>query len=353
VPFVPGIELNRRFYSDVVAPLLGPLRHSAGLLGWGSDVLGYDDARSADHGWGPRLVVFVVAADVARAQAMLDDGLPDEFDSLPVRYGWDDTPVQHHVTVTELGRWLEGRLGHDPRDSIFTGRLSAPMTALDWLLIPQQQLLGVVRGALYHDGLGEVEPLRARLQWFPDDVWQWMLACQWRRIEQEEAFVGRAAEVGDDLGSRLVAARLCRELMRLHFLLARRYWPYTKWFGTAYRELAGSTDLLPLFAAATQGVDIESREAALVCAYEKVAQLHNEARITAAVDPTVRNFHARPFQVLHAERFVDACLAVVRDEWLLGLPLVGSIDQFVDSTDVLAYADRARRLRDLYRAATT
>ena len=343
VTFVPGVELNRRFYSEVVAPLLAPLTHSAGLLGGGSDVLGFDDSRSTDHGWGPRLLVFVDSGDAATAKALIDDGLPEQFDGLSVRFGWDETPVQHHVTVTALGPWLEGWLGHDARRS---------MTLLDWLLTPQQQLLGVVGGALYHDGLGEVAPLRAQLRWFPDEVWHWMLACQWRQIEQEEAFVGRAAEVGDDLGSRLVAARICRELMRLHFLLAGRYWPYMKWFGTAYRSVPHSDELAPRFAAAIAAGDIAAREAALVAAYETVARLHNEAGVTAPVDPSVRNFHGRPFKVLHSERFVDACLAVVHDEWLLSLPPVGSIDQFADSTDVLSHAERARRLRDLYGDST-
>jgi len=65
--WIPGLELSRGFYHDVVRPLLGDVRHSAGLLGWGSDVLGYDTARSTDHGWGPRLLVFVdpgVSTDV-------------------------------------------------------------------------------------------------------------------------------------------------------------------------------------------------------------------------------------------------------------------------------------------------
>ena len=50
---VSGAALNAGFYRDVVWPLLGGVAHSAGLLGWGSDVLGYDTGRSTDHGWGP------------------------------------------------------------------------------------------------------------------------------------------------------------------------------------------------------------------------------------------------------------------------------------------------------------
>src|SRR5262245_22877343 len=205
--FVPGVALNREFYGSVVGPLLRGGRHSAGLLGWGSDVLGFDTERSTDHGWGPRLTVFVPPGDADRVRRIIDEGLPDTFRGWPVRFGWDATPVRHHVEVVTVHDWVVRWLGHDPR---------AGMSAADWLAAPQQLLLGVVRGAVYHDGLGELEALQEMLKWCPDPVWLWLLACQWRRIEQEEAFVGRASEVGDEVGARLTCARLVRDLMRLH-----------------------------------------------------------------------------------------------------------------------------------------
>ena len=64
---VPGLELAGAYYRDAVRPLLGGVPHSAALLGWGSEVLGFDTERSTDHGWGPRLQVFVAPDDVAAA----------------------------------------------------------------------------------------------------------------------------------------------------------------------------------------------------------------------------------------------------------------------------------------------
>ena len=61
--FVPGVELGRALYQEVVASRLHGLRHSAARLGTGSDVLGYDTARSTDHDWGARLDVLVEAGD--------------------------------------------------------------------------------------------------------------------------------------------------------------------------------------------------------------------------------------------------------------------------------------------------
>ena len=181
-----------------------------------------------------------------------------------------------------------------------------------------------------------------------------MLACQWQRIWQDEPLVGRAAEVGDDTGSRLVTARIVRDLMRLHFLLAGEYWPYAKWFGSAYRALPhDDEEILPALDAALDATTHREREDALVAAYEALGRLHNTTALTAPVDPKVSLFYNRPFRVPKSDRFVDACLREIEDDRLRSLPLVGSIDQFVDSTDVLEQPHLAHAsARTIYDAAT-
>ncbi len=73
-PFVPGAELGRRFYAEVVRPLLDAefpgLPHAAAHLGEGSDVLGYDTAMSRDHDWGPTVTLFLPEAEAGRAPAI-------------------------------------------------------------------------------------------------------------------------------------------------------------------------------------------------------------------------------------------------------------------------------------------
>jgi hypothetical protein len=78
--FLPGAELAARYYRGVIRPLFDDrapgLRHSAALIGWGSEVLGFDSPRSTDHNWGPRCQVFLGHADADRAgdiSAMLAD----------------------------------------------------------------------------------------------------------------------------------------------------------------------------------------------------------------------------------------------------------------------------------------
>jgi hypothetical protein len=326
--FLPGIELARAYYDEVVAALIGDVPHAAGRLGWGSDVLGYDTERSTDHGWGPHLHVFVEDHDVEPVRKRVFAGLPTEFRGWPTRFGWDDTPVQPWVEVTTLGGWLVAQLGHDMRPR---------PTTIDWLLLPQQVLLEVVAGAVFHDDTAELTAFRSELGWYPDDLWLWLIACQWQRISQEESFVGRAAQVGDELGAGIIAARLANDLMRLCFLLERRYAPYSKWFGTAFSTLDAAQELTPL---------LERRELGL--AYEAVARRHNALGITDPVEPTLRLYYARPFQVIFGERFVTACLERVRDPWLRGLPRIGAIDQWSSSSDVLSDAALPARLRAAY-----
>lgn len=167
-----------------------------------------------------------------------------------------------------------------------------------------------------------------------------MLASQWQRISQEEAFVGRTFEAGDQLGSCLVCGRLARELMRLWFLLHRTYWPYTKWFGTAFSRLPNASSLGAPLATMLSASNPHVVQSALAASLEVAARKHNELDVSDYVDPSVRSFHSRPFKVLRAERFAEACVVRIGDRLLRDAPLIGSIDQFVDSTDILENPSR-------------
>ncbi|MFC6901249.1 DUF4037 domain-containing protein [Nonomuraea dietziae] len=224
--FVPGLELSRAYYADVVAPLVADIPHSAALIGPGSEVLAFDTQRSADHDWGPRVLLFVPPGAAAEAEAAVEAGLPSFFRGYPTVFA-QHGQVRHGVRVAELGGWLSSRLGFDPR---------GPITPLDWLSAPWQALAEVTCGEVFHDGLEELNRVRAALRWYPDDLWRYVLACQWQRIGQEESFPGRCAEVGDELGSATLGGRLVREVMRLALLQRRRYPPLRQ----VARQRAGS-----------------------------------------------------------------------------------------------------------------
>ncbi|MFE3251384.1 DUF4037 domain-containing protein [Streptomyces sp. NPDC059209] len=363
--FLPGLELSRILYEEAVRPVLDSaypgLRYAAARIGSGSEVLGFDTARSADHEWGPRLNLFLVPDDAARHGAelsrLLAERLPKHVRGWPTHFRHADPEVpigqmeltdgavNHRVSVDDLGDWLRAQLGV----AAVTGR--GP-TVRDWLAMPQQRLAEVTGGAVFHDGPGApgthgtLGAVRERLAWYPDQVWRHLLACQWQRISQEEALVGRCAEVGDGLGSAVVAGRLVRDLMRLCLLLERTYAPYGKWLGTAFGRLAVADDLRPSLAGVLAATEYPARERHLCDAYEYVAGLQNATGLADPVDPARRPYHSRPFQVLHAERFAGALAATVTDPELRDLPLTGGVDQWADSTDFLGLGGPRRAAVD-------
>jgi Domain of unknown function (DUF4037) len=360
VEFIPGLELARRFAAEAVLPLLrdrfGPVPCSAALIGAGSEVLGYDTERSTDHDWGPRLQVFLADGGTrehgAAITAMLAAELPARFLGYPTsqlvvsdRGTWTTAaaaggPVRHGVLIADLGAWLVGHLGFDPRDEVGTA---------SWLATPTQALAEVTGGAVFHDGLGQLGPARERLRWYPDQVWRWVLGCQWARLSEEEPFVGRCGEVGDELGSAVVAARQVRELARLHLLLARRYPPYGKWLGTAFARLPDGPRLAAELSAALAATDWRDRERLLGVAYRSAAAAHNALGLTEPLDPALRPFFDRPFRILGADRFGTALRTTVTDPDLTDLPPTGAVDQWVDSTAALSHRDTCRWLTEIYR----
>jgi hypothetical protein len=192
--------------------------------------------------------------------------------------------------------------------------------------------------------------VRAKLHYYPRDVWLYLLAAQWRRISQEAPFMGRCGQAGDELGSRLVAGRLVRDLMGLCFLIERQYAPYIKWFGTAFAQLDCADQLRPVFMRILNADSWQEREKHLTSAYEFVAEMHNSLGITVPLPACVLPFHDRPFLVIHGDRFANAIHAQIADERVKALPPhLGSVDQFVDSTDVLDSPRRLSKLELMYR----
>jgi hypothetical protein len=269
-------------------------------------------------------------------------GEPDA-EGVQVRADRDAGPVDHKVEVHTPHQFCLDRLGVDPRGGL---------QFQDWLILPQQKLLEFTAGGVYHDGLGELEEIRARLAWYPRDVWLYLLAAQWQRISQQEPFVGRAGEVGDEMGAHLVANTLVRDLMRLCFLMERRYAPYTKWFGTAFSRLDSAPVLTPSLHGVLRADSWQKRERHLCAAYEAVAHLHNALGITAPLAEHVSFFHNRPFRVIHGGRFASAIVDAITDQEMRDLVtragLIGAIDQITDNVDALSFPERYVKFRALY-----
>lgn len=359
--FMPGLELSRRFYWQAVRPLLEAhfpgLPHAAARIGSGSDVLGFDTPMSMDHDWGPAVQIFLRSQDEALAQPIhqvMAQRLPRSFLGFSTHFGltgedsrtqWmqeaPDEPINHHVWPVTVQGFFWETLHWD---------ISQPLDAIDWLTLPSQALRSVTAGALHHDDTGELTVVRKKLAWYPGDVWLYLLACGWQRIDQEQHLMPRAGFAGDELGAALMGSRLRRDVMSLGFLMEKKYAPYPKWFGTAFQQLECAAELAPLLWQAQRAETWQERMEALCQCYTLLARQHNALGLTDHLPESVAQFFNRPFQVIPAEAFVHALLGQITDPQVLAvsrLGLVGSIDQFTDNTDLRSYPGWRQRLRRL------
>jgi hypothetical protein len=347
--FISGIELNKHFYFHAVKPLLDKyfpkLKYSTARLGSGSDVLGFDTARSTDHDWGPRLELFLSEEDFDvlkdEISNKLSEELPKEFMGYPTNYRIADDGVKiidpikdgnidHNIEFYTVKSFFQKRLGKDPFKAI---------SDIDWLTFPEQQLLSVTSGAVYYDGLKDLKIAREKFSYYPENVWLYLLKQQWFILGEESPFPGRAAEINDEIGAHILAINQVSKLMKLCFLIEKQYAPYSKWFFSAFRKLNSADTLLPLIKKIITAKEWLEKEKYLTKAYTIVAQMHNDLKITEPIDINVMTFHNRPYLIINWDDFIQKIDEKIPDTSPLKKFKLGSIDQITKETYILCYRD--------------
>jgi hypothetical protein len=345
----PGLVLSERFFHTLVAPMLSEhfpaLPYAAARIGLGSEVLGYDTPMSADHDYGPCVQIFLPAKAFPRTakaiMEVLDQKLPASIDGWNVRYPTVVRPPantaqdgmlgsDHGVELYTLQAWC---------DRFFGRQFASELTPIEWLSYPEHLFLSITAGAVFRDDLGELTALRTRLAYFPQDVWLYKLAVQWDRIAEERAYIGRTGDVGDELGSRVIASRMVSNIMRLALLIERRYAPYPKWFGTAFSRLACAGELSPKLEQVLAATTWQTREQKLIDACNFVAELQVKNAIPGAIHPTLGSIHSRPFRFINSLKIGNALRHAIGDEDIREFPEFGAVDQFISSGFVLAVPD--------------
>jgi hypothetical protein len=324
------------------------------------EVLGFDTEMSADHDWGTRLTIFLGEDDFAEYREAIDETLrrklPYKFRGYSTNFGLPDLEDNGTRLLEDVD---EGAINH--RVEILTVRgffnqyldfdVCRQIEPADWLTFQEQKLRTITAGAIYRDEIG-LQAAVDKFRYYPKDVWLYLLAAGWNRIGQEEHLMGRAGIVGDEIASALIAARLVRDLMRLCFLMEKQYAPYAKWFGKAFLQLKCADELSPIFKKVLTAETWLIREEFLSRAYEYVAEMHNALEITEPLPAKVGKFFTRPFLVIHLEgNFASAICKRITDPAVKRLAerrLIGSVDQFSDSTDILAEPNWRAILRKFY-----
>lgn len=161
-----GIELCRAYFEAEGRPMLTELerqypelkgRLAAGLVGQGSECLGFDDERSRDHDFGASFCIWLPQELYARYGGVCQEAyerLPSAFEGMPKR---------------QESRNGSGRVGALSTQQFFyglIGREDAPQNNMEWMFVPESRLSMASNGEVFLDESGEFSRIYERLKGF-------------------------------------------------------------------------------------------------------------------------------------------------------------------------------------------
>lgn len=336
--FIKGLTLCEGFFHECAEVILNEnfpdLKYSAGLIGYGSDVLGYDDVVSTDHMWGPRFYLFLGKEDITKKEdifQVLSEKLPYTYQGYSVNFTEpdpNDCGVRHPelirkgkvnplVFIQTFEDYLMEQLGISDLDRI---------KPLEWLAFSEHRLLSLVSGKFFVDRLN-CAGIISKIKYYPKDVKLYLIASNWEAVASEQAFVKRCGECGDEIGSQMICSRIAERLMRLCFLYQDTYAPYSKWFGTAFDKLDIDQRIKDAIKSALSANNLTERENKIVEAQALTAEMHNASGVTDFVDYQIENYFGRDIKVIFADKFAEAAAKELKDTVFENIPLIGTLSQ--------------------------
>ena len=356
IKFIKGLDLCETFFHDCGCPIIRrnypDVKFTAGILGYGSDVLRYDDMVSTDHMWGPRFYLFLEDKDISIKEELMrlfGKELPYTYRGYSVNF----TASNPHDNGVRQGKFIDSGLVSpliwiDTIQGFVDGYLGKmPTDDIDWLTLSEHRLLGFTSGKLFVDSLG-LQEIRNALSFYPHQVKLYLIASQWALIAQEQAFVKRTSDCGDELGSRIICSRIAERLMRLCFLYKDKYAPYSKWLGTGFEKLLDVHEIDHEINAAISADTIKEREKHLVKAQVLVAELHNKSNLTELLEISVQKYFDREIDVIYADRIAQKLRDTISHPVLRKSPLIGSVSQVGNFTELSEHLEFQGRIRRFY-----
>ncbi len=232
-----GIELSRKYYEEYGLPAIReqfPETErfiAAGMIGAGSECLGYDDGISSDHDYEPGFCIFLPGEDVVdRRTAFLMERM---YSKLPKEFmGYKRSLVQ------PVGGARHGVIRISDFVNEKTGTSDGVLDIRQWLTVPEQSLLELTDGEIFSDGYGELTGIRDRLAYYPDDIMKKKLAGSLLLMAQSGQYnYMRCIKHGETGAAQIAAFEFAKSTMNVIFILNRRYQPYYKWGFRALRSL--------------------------------------------------------------------------------------------------------------------
>ena len=284
---ISGLELSKCYYETYGKAMLKEQfpeyadRVAAGLVGHGSECLGFDDMWSKDHDFGPGFCLWLTEKDYEKVGQKMQEAyeaLPKAFMGYPAR------------NTSKRGGGRVGVLSIPEFYEEFTGNGA-------WSEMEDEKLAMAVNGEMFDDPLGEFSAIREQLQnGMPFAVWKRRLANAVALTAQAGQYnYGRCKKRNDIVAANLALDEFVREGMRTAYLLNRRYMPYYKWAWRGLENLERLSELKPLFE------QVLSSEGERECAVEEIC-----ARLLEELKRQNLTYGEETFLELHVERILEA-----------------------------------------------
>ena len=238
-----GLALSRSYYEQYGRPLLRDRFASVekdlavGLAGAGSECLGYDDAISEDHDFGPGFCIWLPGEDIVdRRTAFL---LERAYASLPAEFMGLRRPKMAPVGGARTGVMRMADFFFDK-----CGDPDGRLTSEQWLTVPMASLAEAVNGEVFSDPCGAFTRIRASLAHMPADVRLKRMAGHLLLMAQSGQYnYQRCLDHGEPGAAQLAACEYVRHAIPVIFLLNDRYEPFYKWAFRAMRDLPALSEL--------------------------------------------------------------------------------------------------------------
>lgn len=268
-----GIELAERFYDEFGKEMLEKqFPHllpylAVGLVGSGSECMGFDDEISRDHDFEAGFCIFLPNEDLVSSRDEFQllraySALPKEFMGVP-RLKINPVGGNRHG-VLRIADFMEAR----------TGSKTADLSLGDWFSLDEQFLLEVTGGKIFFDNLGVMTALREKLSYLPEDVRLKKLAGNLVLMAQSGQYnYARCVGRGDTAAAQLSLCEFVNAALKVIFLLNKKYIPYYKWVFRALSRLEILSSLgadLEFLISSGNGEALATEKAEII---EKIASL--------------------------------------------------------------------------------
>ena len=246
-----GLELSEQYYRQIAEKALLEAfpelagRLAVGLVGEGSDCLGFDDKFSEDHDFGPGFCIWVSREDYD----LYGNALSDFYESLPKTF-------MGYARNTVNGQDRIGVFCIDDFFRKYCGFSSASELSEHVLRISDEKFSILFNGRIFYDPSSLFLTRRKEfLDVFTDKIWQWKIAAACIELGKYGQYnYPRSMKRGDYVTAQMILYKYIEVLLKLVHYVNHTFPPYYKWLKKSASKqeklavLADLTDALADFA---------------------------------------------------------------------------------------------------------